>query len=274
MKAVSLLSVIFLFTILSCESVYKTYTKEVTAEKNAHPYLGQEVISREKIACLPVPLQRYLIRCGWVGKTMPLHAEVIWDEVEFKMQREKNWMPVQCLQFNSVPEPARFAYLSAPKLGINAFVGRDKYQHGKANMLIRLLGLFTFQDVSGMDMNESALVTILAEATFIPGYIFQPYIQWEEKDSSSVKATIKWNEVSVSGIFHFNEAGDMIRFESDDRNMTLKNGTTKKVHWIVRTDEYTEENGIRRPAYVQIIWQDEKGEYAYYRGRITKLVFD
>jgi hypothetical protein len=70
---------------------------------------------------------------------------------------------------------------------------------------------------TGPEMDRSALLTILAEALLVPGYAIQPYITWTPMDDRSAAATIRHGAVEASGVFHFDEAGDVVRFESEDR---------------------------------------------------------
>jgi hypothetical protein len=124
--------------------------------------------------------------------------------------------------------------------GLFPFEGRDKYQDGHGNMLIKLMKLFTVADDKGKEMDESALVTILAEALIVPSYALQSYITWMAIDSMAAKATIRFRETEVSGVFYFNEAGENIRFETNDRYQSQKDGSHKKIKWIAVPGNYQE----------------------------------
>jgi hypothetical protein len=233
-----------------------------------------EIITESDIAHLPEPVQKYFRFTGIVGKPMPYNCTIDWEDVQFKMSPEKEWIPIKCLQFNSVKEPARFAYLYAPKMGVNIFVGRDKYQQGKGNMHIKLMGLFTIQDAWGKAMDESSLVTILSETLFVPGYALQQYVSWEEIDSLSAKATITHNGISVSGIFYFNEKGEMTHFTSYDRNYVDTDGNEQKVEWVANVEYYTQNDGLILPGYVSATWKRPEGDYQYFKGKIKALKFN
>jgi hypothetical protein len=258
----------------SCKTLKSTYKDEVEQEKLVNPIESPQVITESDIAHLPEPVQKYFRYCGFVGQPLVYNCSIEWDDVEFKMKPENEWIPIRCLQFNSVKEPARFAYLYAPKMGINIFVGRDKYQAGKGNMHIRILGLFNIQNVWGREMDESSLVTILSETLFVPGYALQHYISWEPIDSLSARGTITHNGISVSGIFYFNPKGEMTHFISYDRNFVGTDGKAKKVPWVASVDFYTP-MGIRTiPAYVRATWKLPEGDYEYFRGKVVALHFN
>ena len=262
------------FTLSSCTSLLTTYQSEVAHEKLVNSIESPAIITETDISGLPEPVQKYFRNCGYIGQPILYNSSIAWDDVEFKMNPEKNWMPIKCLQFNSVKEPARFAYLYAPKMGINVFVGRDKYQDGQGNMHIKILGLFTLQNERGRAMDESSLVTILSETLFLPGYAIQPYINWEPIDSLSAKASITHNGITVSGTFHFNESGEMTHFISYDRNYVETDGKAKKIPWIASVDNYTQIGDLTIPAYVRATWKLHEGDYEYFRGRIVEIQFN
>lgn len=269
-----IISTIVMALLTSCQSLKSTYLKEIAIEKASNSMHNSILITEDNIATLPQPVQNYFRSCGFVGRELPYNCTITWEDVEFKMSPEKDWMPIKCLQFNSVKVPARFAYLYAPKMGINVFVGRDKYQDGKGNMHIKILGLFTLQNEWGKAMDESSLVTILSESLFVPGYALQPYISWEPIDSLSAKASITHNGTTASGTFFFKKNGEMERFISYDRNQVDAEGVAKKVPWVASVDSYTEIDGLKYPAYVRATWNNPEGDYEYFKGRIVNIAFN
>ncbi len=258
----------------SCTSLLTTYKREVDTEKGVNSLEVPKIINETDIVSMPEPVQKYFRKCGYVGRELTYNCSVEWENVEFKMKPERDWMPIKCLQFNSVKEPARFAYLYAPKMGINMFVGRDKYQAGKGNMHIPILGLFNLQNAWGREMDESSLVTILSETLFVPGYALQPYISWEPIDSLRARATITHNGISVGGVFHFNANGEMTHFISYDRNFVGTDGKAKKVPWMAEVDSYTQYQNLAIPAYVRATWKLPEGDYEYFRGKVVALQFN
>ena len=247
-----------MLSLCSCKSLHKTYNQEVDHERRDNSMENVQIITESDIANLPEPVRNYFRYTGFLGQPMPYNCTIDWEDVEFKMGPEKEWIPIKCLQFNSVKEPARFAYLYAPKMRINMFVGRDKYQQGKGNMHIKLLGLFTIQNAWGKAMDESSLVTILSETLFVPGYALQQYVKWEEVDLLSAKATITHNGISVSGTFYFNEKGEMTHFTSLDRNYVDTDGNEQKIEWVANVEYYIQQDGLTVPGYVSATWKNRR----------------
>lgn len=256
-----------------CASLQRQYGDEVRAEIAKHPPEKPSAISETDIASLPAPLQRYFRRCGLVGRPRMANARVVWSEANLRRKRGASWMPMACRQFNSVAEPSRIVLMNARLAGFLPFEGRDKFQDGHGNMRIRLLKILTVGDVSGERMDQSALVTVLAEALLVPSAALQGYIAWEPVDSASARATMTWGGRSVSGVFHFDSTGEMSRFVTDDR---YQDGAPvdAPIRWTALAEDYVERDGFRYPTSMRAVWNESGGDFEYFRGRIERLEFD
>jgi hypothetical protein len=262
-----------LTSIMSCTSLRKVYDKEVRTDIQNHPPVEMHVYEEKDIATLPPPVRRYFRYCGYIGKHRITNAQVIWKDAALRMSPGGKWRRISCLQYNAVTEPVRVVYMKHRIIGMFPFEGRDKYQHGHGNMWIRLLKVFTVTNAKGKEMDESALVTLLAETFLVPGYILQPYIKWTAIDEHSAKATISYNGATVSGIFHFNDKGEMTSFDTEDRNYEHK-GTYSKIRWTAYVSGYTESHGIRFAQNLSAAWHMKTGDYEYYRGQISDVIFN
>lgn len=250
------------------------YLSEVRKELIKDRNCSKEVITENDIALLPESVQKYFRNCGYLGKEKMINAEITWKDVYFRMSPKKKWIGLKCYQFNSVPEPTRIVYMKSKMLGIIPFEGRDKYQDGHGNMLIKLLKFIEVANAKGKEMDESALVTVLAETFLIPTYALQNYIQWTTIDINTAKATINNNGIEVSGLFYFNENGEFIRFTTDDRYYSEKGTEYTKLKWSAVAGNYIEKHGIRFPASLKVIWHTEQGDYEYFKGSVTDIKFN
>lgn len=270
------LAIVFFVVILctGCTSMKLLYLLEVEKELTKYPSAKREKMTEQEIASFPKPVQKYFYHCGYVGKEKKINAKIEWQEAYIKMSPDKNWMKLDCFQFNSVPDPSRIVYMKSKVLGLFPFEGRDKYQDGHGNMRIELLKLIPVADAKGKEMDASALVTLLAEILLIPGYAFQDYIEWTEIDSSTAKAILRYNETEVEGLFSFNELGELVRFETNDRYYSEKGKNYKKVKWSIILSDYVEKNGMRFPTHAKAIWHLEKGDFEYFKGTILNIKYN
>ncbi len=255
-------------------SLKKIYLSEIKIDIEKHSDFPTETIKEKDIATLPKPVQRYFRYCGYIGKVKMINAKIEWGNIIFKRAPNSKWMRLNCHQYNSVSEPTRIVYLKNNILGVFPFEARDIYQNGKGNMLIKLLKLFTVADAKGIEMNKSALVTVLSETFIIPTYALQDYINWETVDNNNAKATLTYNGIKVSGTFNFNDEGEMISFYTDDRYCAGKDGTYKKIPWSVIVDNYYKKDGIRFPSEIKVIWHNENGDFEYFKGKILNIEYN
>ncbi|CCO07084.1 conserved hypothetical protein [Desulforamulus hydrothermalis Lam5 = DSM 18033] len=140
-------------------------------------------------------------------------------------------------------------------------------------MRIKLLKFIGIADAKGREIDASALVTVLAECFLVPAYALQSYLRWTDIDQTTAKAEIAYNNTKVSGIFYFNEAGEFVRFVSDDRYYTEKGREYKKMRWSVYADHYITRQGVRFPSLVKAVWHTSWGDYEYFRGKINNIIF-
>jgi hypothetical protein len=190
------------------------------------------------------------------------------------MSPEKRWSKIRYYQVNFTQNPTRLAYISSKIIGLFSFEGRDKYQDGKGNMLIKLLKLFTVADAKGNEMDESALVTLLSEVLFMPGFATKKQIEWKRIDEHSVEAKLSDKGKEVTGIFYFNDNHEYVRFTTEDRFFMLKDGSFKKIKWSVELRDYKDFNETKFPETVNVRWHMADKDFEYFKAQIKDIQFN
>lgn len=249
----------------------KLYTAEVKAELENTNFSNQ-TFTEADIVSLPAPVQRCFKYSGYIGKKKMQNAKIVFEDVDFISNGKE--LKLRSEQYNFVSEPARIAYLSSKVMGIIPFEGRDKYQNGKGSMIGKLMKIITLFDVTSPEMNQSALVTFLAETIIVPNVALQDYIKWEEINGKQAKAIMNYDGIKVEGVFTFNDKGEFIRFETNDRYMDKGNGIMEKEKWTAEVENYIEKNGIKIPGKMKAIWNLSEGDLVYFDGNITNISFD
>lgn len=242
---------------------------EETAKYNLLP--GQR--SERLIEDLPPLMQQHLRTCGYAGKESVVCCRMIWKNTFLKFKPKGRWVPLEYLQINFVPKPARLVLMQARIWGFLSFGARDKYQDGKGSMLVRLLDRLPVSDDSGKKMDRAELVTILAETIILPVYALQAYTTWETIDPHTVKGTIRDGDTVASGLFHFNEQGQLAWFETTDRYY-MENGQYQSYHWTASVDKYICRGDLLFPSSFKATWRMPGGDYDYFRGELVRLEFN
>ena len=229
--------------------------------------------TEEDIVDLPLPVQKYFRYCGYIGTPKMSFMKAIYKDVDFSFGKDKSAIKIDNIQYNFVNEPIRIAYIDSSLYGI-PFEGLDSFTAGKASMKGVLAKLFTLFNQTGEALDKSSLVTYLSECLIIPNAALQDYISWEEIDDLHAKATISHNGIVAGGIFTFNKNGEILSFETDDREAAALDGTSEKVKWSAVFSEYAEKDGIRKPAVLQAVWHYDDGDLVYFDGKDIEIQFD
>src|SRR5690606_19933923 len=98
------------------------------------------------------------------------------------------------------------------------------------------------------------------------------FISWESLDELRAKATLTWNNQSVSGVFRFTEQGEISSFEADRYY-----GGTKDAQiypWKIEVKSYKTFEGIKVPAVCHVIWQFPESDFEWLQLEITNLEYN
>lgn len=265
---IGLIGILMIFFNIPCSKTKTDFDKAAT-DLIAEAEHQNEVFQEEDIADLPAPIKRYFRYCGYIGTPKMSYIKICYEDVDFLFSNDKPMLKIDYTQYNFVKELNRIAYIDSSMYGI-PFEGLDTYDNGLGSMKGVIAKQFTLFHQTGKAMDQSGLVTFLAECLLIPNAALQDYVDWEAIDDCHAKATISRYGISVSGVFTFNEKGEMLSFTTDDRGVALiDDGTSKKVRWSIVCDNYKEINGTKKPTFFQAIWHYDDGDLVYFDGKGT-----
>lgn len=240
----------------------RTEFNEIVEQKISLIQQTSDIFTDKDLEGLPVPVQKYIKKCGYLGKKKMNYIKAEFKNVDFKMSPEKT-IKIDYTQYNFVNQPDRFAFIDSSLYGI-PFEGFDFYSDGVGSMKGSIAKMITLFDQRGSEMDKACLVTFLAESLMVPNVALQDYIVWEEIDEIHAKATINYYGISASGIFSFDEDGLCQSFETGDRVATAMDGTKREAKWSAIIDEYQEKDGILQPKVVKSIWHYPEGDDIYF----------
>ncbi|NJE25684.1 hypothetical protein E3E22_03415 [Thermococcus sp. MV5] len=230
-----------------------------------------KVITEEDIQDLPEPVQRYLRYTQIIGKE-EINTVRLKQGGYFRMKEDQKWMPITAEQYFRV-DSTEFIWIAkvraAPLLSIHA---KDEFVEGKGNLVVKLLGLITVVDAKGNEVDHGELLRFLAECIWFPSAFLNDYITWESIDNTSAKATITYDGVSASAVFHFNEKGEVTRITAK-RYMEV-DGEFVLEDWEGQIVEYKVFNGVVVPNRVNIIWKLKTGDFCYDQIEIVDIEYN
>ena len=253
--------------VTSCSSTHRLAINE--AEK-ALAKIGRTIppdtIRTSDLDSLPAPVKRYLLKSGVVGKErIKTFRGKFAREMKVGGENSK-WMKVKVEQYSFIDSTlTRIFYIKSRMFGIVPIVGRDKYENGKGNMLIRLFDLFTVVNQTGPSMDKSALVTFLNDMAMFPMAMLNKKVAWQPVNDTSARAALTDCGNTVSGIFYFNRSDDLVNFETGDRTYDNGRGDVRKAKWRTPFWNYRDCNGVRTPMEGDAVWDFGDRTFPYAR---------
>ncbi|WP_162794099.1 DUF6544 family protein [Runella rosea] len=230
-----------------------------------------QLVMPERVKTLPSVVQKWLYRSNVVGKE-DVHVVNLKQKGEMKTKPDGNWIPFEAEQYNTVIQPGFIWKTRIQIMPLVTILGRDKYENGRGNMLIKVLGLYPIADSKGPATDQGTLLRNLGEICWFPSAALRDYIQWEQLDSLSAKATMSYGEVTASGVFRFNSDGDLVSFEAK-RYYDRKEGATLE-DWLVTIKGYKEFYGVRIGYQSEVTWKLKTGDYTWLKLEVTDIRYN
>lgn len=254
-------------------SIAKTVRTEVDHVLTQMDHSTSEVITERTIADLPMPVQKWLRHSGMIGK-QDIHSVRLTQKALMKMKPDqKEWSHAEAEQYFTTHPPASIWTVRLQMMPFVEVVGRDKFQEGKGEMLIKILSLLPIVNSKNNDKtNMGTLQRYLGEIVWFPSAATSPYIVWEGIDDLSAKATMTYEGTTGSGTFYFDENGSFkkfsaLRYMGGDDDAQLK-------EWIIEVSESGIRNGVRIPTKMTATWKLDKGDWTWLQLELTEISYN
>lgn len=230
-----------------------------------------EIVGKESLTNLPYPVQNWLMHSGVVGKEK-IHSVRLHQSGSMLTKPGGKWMPAVSEQYFTVDNPA---FLWSVKMEMNSFLsmtGRDKFENGKGSMNIKALSLITVAKDEGEKIDQGTMLRYLAEIVWFPSAAFNEYMKWESIDSLTAKATLTYKGLNVSGIFSFDQIGNVIAFEA--KRYGNFNGAYSMETWHINCREPRNFSGIIIPSKSDVTWKLKDGDFTWFKMEIKDIEYN
>ena len=267
------IGIILIWFHISYSPLKHQFTRDVSRLMADRTASANEIFTIGDFENLPPIVQKFISYCGYIGTQKMSFMTAEFRDVAFMQNQNGPALLIDYTQYNFINVPSRLAFIDSSMFGV-PFEGYDYYLGGKGGMKGVIGKAIQLFHQTGKEMDEACLVTYLAECMFIPASLLQGYITFEEINELQVTATIENNGIAVSGIFTFNEAGEMISFATGNRAIAKSDGTFEYVRWSALCSDYQlSENGIKYPAIFQAVWNYPEDDFVYFDGIISKISY-
>ncbi len=230
------------------------------------------ILNEFDLVNLPYPVKNWLKNCGALGKPFIGLGKVI-QKAEMKMKPEQdNWMTATALQYTTIDNPAFIWSVDVKMNSFLSFQGRDEFDEGKGEMLIKLNSLFNIVNERGEKLDEGTLQRYLGEMVWFPSLAISKHITWEEIDENTARATMTYKGNSGSGTFYFNSNSEVIKFSS--LRYKGNNPESKKYDWVMNISEYKTFEGIKVPSKMTATWKLENQDWTWMNLEIIDIKYN
>lgn len=232
---------------------------------------SDKVITDDMLQDLPPPVQRYLRYSGVVGKPW-INTVSLRQIGQMKSNPQGKWFSIMAEEFYSVNPPRFIWQVWSPRNWLPIIHGRDKYENGKGQLLIKLVSLFPVASTKGEELDQGAMIRYLNEMMWFPTAFLSDSISWKAIDEKSAEVTFTVKDKSVNAIMYFDSEGKLINFVTK-RYMSKGTGFSLET-WETPISDYGEINGFNLPTKGSAIWKLEGGDYKYIDISISEIKYN
>lgn len=225
-------------------------------------------VTDEMIAPLPDPVQRWLRTSGVVGKAHP-NTLRIEQRGTLRLKPNGRWLPFRAVQHFSI-DPPSFVWQAQVRMApLVTIAAHDRYVDGHGQMLIKPLYFFTAANSSGAEVDQGTLVRYMAEMAWFPQAATNSYLHWQAVNEHQAKVTMEYNGISASGLYTFDEDGNVTSFEA--LRYGDFDGTYRQEPWQVSVTGYKNLGGRRLGSSSELTWKLPEGDFKWLRVEVIDV---
>lgn len=259
-----LIGLIAITLIMGKINLKNQFNKEIEQLFSSSKSVSQMTFHHSVLADLPEPVQRYFRHTLKDGQPY-INSIRLKHGGQFKMGQDKEWISIKGEQYFTTSKPG-FIWKGTTTM----FTARDMFIEGKGRLVISLFSLYDIVDGKGEKFDQGELLRWLGESVWFPtNFLPSEKLSWTPIDLHTAKVTFNYNNLTVSYIVGFNEAGEITQLETK-RYIGKESLET----WVGKTSDYKELNGIKVPTTIEGIWKLKKGDYSYAKFTVTKLEYN
>ena len=224
--------------------------------------ISGNVYTSNQIKDLPLPVQRYFKYSLKENQPYVSYAR-LQHGGEFKAS--KNWVSIKGEEYFTVEKPG---FVWSGKVPL--FSAKDVYIGGTGNLKVKLLSLIKIVDAKGQETNQGELLRWLGEAPLFPTALLpSENLKWEPIDNDSAKVIFTDKNLTIEGVFCFNEEGQITQFKTK----RYKDKTTLE-NFTGYYGDYRTVDGMKVPFYLEATWNLESGDFSYAKFKVTKIEYN
>jgi hypothetical protein len=151
----------------------------------------------------------------------------------------------------------------------------DSYIAGKGLVQAAMLGLFTVADMGGGgEMARGEFMRFFAETPWYPTALLPSQgVQWAAVDGTSANASINDGPVTLTLLFHFNDAGLIHSVRAEARGGMVGKEMLMRP-WECGLSNYEVRSGMTVPISGEAAWVRPDGRKTYFIGSVKSMAYE
>ncbi len=265
---------ILLLIIINSYSMNRMVENEIEELVSAAQNTGVMTYSLKDIENLPAPVQRYF---RYVLKDGQEYIRFVRMKAigQFRRPGQKEWTKMNTRQYFTANPPGMI-FDAVMKQGPVWFDVRDKYWRGKGGMFVNMLsGFNVLKEDDIKELNETTFLRWIGEAVMFPTALLPgEYIKWKPADMNSAELVITDGNNTGTYKFYFNDRGEIVKYESDNRYDKI-DGKFQKAGSVAVRSHYKELNGIKVPTKFLLTRILPDGTHEeFWKGEVTDISYN
>ena len=223
---------------------------------------------------LPAPVQRFLRRNLHEGTPHPSCLRTR-ESGRVRQRPGQPWTEYVGESYTVAATPGLLCFTRQRPFPLVWVDARTLYLRGRGYQSAKLLSSITSIDADDEATRRAVLLDYLAELPLIPGALLPGEDRrWQPVDEHAARIELRDGELTVAGVFEFDELGHIVRFVSEDRPYTGPALGEGPVRWAV---DYTEQRSfaeLELPTRVAAAWLVGEARFDYLERTLEAVEHD
>ncbi|MFO7562355.1 MAG: DUF6544 family protein [Enhygromyxa sp.] len=229
--------------------------------------------SERELEGLPPPVQRFFRRNLQDGAPHPSCLRTR-DAGRVRQRPGQPWTEYAGEHYAVASAPAMLWFARLRPLPLVWVDARNLYLRGRGHTLTKLLSSLSSVDLRDDATRGALLLDYVAELALMPGALLPADDRgWEPVDEQAARFSVRDGELRVAGVFHFDELGNIVRFETEDRPYQA-DPAPASARWVVRYAEHRSFGECQLPTKIDTQWQLDEQTFHYVERTIEALEHD
>ncbi|MBW4508977.1 MAG: hypothetical protein KME64_21035 [Scytonematopsis contorta HA4267-MV1] len=248
-------------------------TKEIeTIWQSLEPAVTQKHFSKEMIAELPQPVQRYFRHA--IAPDTPLASSVTLKmQGNFRTKQDNPWLQMQGQE--RITASKGFVWKAVIGSGLMQIKGADYYLNSLGRMQFSLWGLLPIVNVHNSNTIRSSIGRLAAEFIWLPSALLpQQGVQWKAIDNNTIQAILKIDGEPITLTLIINPEGKLLQITLPRWGQSTDNLPWTYIPFGGKCSDEATFGGYTIPSQTGVGWWIDTDRYSeFFRATIEEAEF-